>query len=94
MKISKAKKQTEHNKAKRCETREKKKKVREQWVRLCCYSCFASKFVSFVSTETPKLAVSLFREAIETNLFVLDSVKTSFCSIVVCFFINRFRGTP
>ncbi len=41
---------------------------------LCHHSCFAPKAVSFVSIETPKLAVSLFRETSETSLFVTDSV--------------------
>jgi hypothetical protein len=37
---------------------------------------FASKVVSFSSTETHKLAVSLFHETTKTSLFVFDSVKT------------------
>jgi hypothetical protein len=55
--------------------------MEEQWVELSYYSCFASnasKFVSFSSTETPKQAVSLFRDTTETNPFVSDSVETSF----------------
>jgi hypothetical protein len=34
---------------------------------LCLFSCFASKVFSFGSTETPTLAVSLFRKTTETN---------------------------
>jgi hypothetical protein len=49
--------------------------------RPCCisqhYICFASKVVSFGLTETPKLAVSLFRETSQTNLFVSDNFETS-----------------
>jgi hypothetical protein len=56
-------------------TQEKKKKVEEQWVELCYYSCIASKVVSFGSTKTLKLAVSQFQETSETSLFVSDSVK-------------------
>jgi hypothetical protein len=44
------------------------------------YSCFASNFLSFSSTETPKLAVFLFHETTETNPFVSDTVETSFGS--------------
>jgi hypothetical protein len=51
--------------------------MREQWVEFSYYSCLASKFVSF-GTETPKQAVSLFRDTTETNPFVSDSVETSF----------------
>jgi hypothetical protein len=31
--------------------------------------CFASKFVSFGSTETPQLAALLFQETVEANFF-------------------------
>ncbi len=48
-----------------------------------------SKVVSFGSTETPKLAVSLFHETTETNLFVSDSVKTNFGSSFGCFGMHR-----
>ncbi len=73
MKINKEKKEnSERNpKAKQSENKSNKnEKVGAQWVKLCYYICFASKVVSFVSNETPKLAVSLFRETSETSLFV------------------------
>ncbi len=71
-------------------TQEKKKKVEEQWVELCYYSCIASKVVSFGSTKTLKLAVSQFQETSETSLFVSDSVKL----VSVLFIWNELRRTP
>jgi hypothetical protein len=56
-------------------TTQEKKKVEEQWVELCYYSCMALKVVSFGSTRTLKLAVSQFQETSETSLFVSDNVK-------------------
>ncbi len=47
---------------------------------LCHYSCLAPKVFRFGSTDALKLAVSLFRETTETNLFVSDSIETSFGS--------------
>jgi hypothetical protein len=61
---------------------------------LCYYSCFTFKVDSFGSIETPKLAVSLFRETTKTNLFVSDSVKTSCGPSFSSFAINEFRSTP
>ncbi len=58
------------------------------------YSCFASKVVSFSSIETSKLAVSLFRETTEINLFVSDSVETSFGLVSVLSIWTEFRRTP
>ncbi len=37
----------------------------------------ASQVARFGSTQTPKLAVLLFRNTTETSLFVLNNVKTS-----------------
>jgi hypothetical protein len=45
---------------------------------LCYYSCFASKVVRFSFPKPLKIAISLFPETSETNLFVSDSVETSF----------------
>ncbi len=39
--------------------------------------CFAYIVVSFGPTQTPKLAVQLFHETTQTNLFISDSVETS-----------------
>jgi hypothetical protein len=50
---------------------------------------FASKVVSFSSTETHKLAVSLFHETTKTSLFVLDSVKTNIGSSFGFSYIRR-----
>jgi hypothetical protein len=55
---------------------------------LCFYNCLISRIASFSSIETSKLAVSLFCEIIKTNLFVLDSVKTSFGSSFGYFDMN------
>ncbi len=56
---------------------------------LCHHSCSTYKVVSFASTETPKLAVSLYRETTKTILFVSDSVETSFGSGFGCLDMNR-----
>jgi hypothetical protein len=55
------------------------------WI-LCYYCCFASKVISFGSTETPKVAVLLFHETTQlTSLFwimlKLVSVLVSILSI-------------
>jgi hypothetical protein len=49
-------------------------------LRFCVYSCFASKVISFGSTKTLKLVVSVFRETTETNLFFRIMLKNSFGS--------------
>jgi hypothetical protein len=42
-----------------------------------------------VQLKTLKLAVLIFHETTETNLFILDSVETSFGSSVSSFCLNR-----
>jgi hypothetical protein len=49
----------------------------EQWVELCYYSCFTSQVVSFGSTKTSKLAVSLFRETTEISPVKSSLVRQS-----------------
>jgi hypothetical protein len=52
-------------------------------------------FRSFGSTEiTPKLAVSLFHETTKTNVFVSDSVETSFGEFSLYRYEPSFVGHP
>ncbi len=55
-----------------------------------CVSTVASLLkLLFRFNQTSKLAILLFRETTETNLFVSDSVKIRFGSSFTCFDINR-----
>ncbi len=86
MKIMKAKRQI---RVKQSETNRvvKTKNVGVKWIGLCYSHCFHPKF--FLFWVQPKLAVSLFRETTETNLFVSNSLETSFISSYSCFDINQ-----
>jgi hypothetical protein len=68
-------KQTKRNKTGQNEDQQGQKRLIT--AKQCNNASFTSKVVINSLTKTPKLAVLLFRETTETNLFVSDSVNTN-----------------